>query len=122
MRKQNKTPNVQAAEPLPPAPCSVYWPLFKHMADEHNLTLLESEMEDICQVVERMRMPILCRHLTGDMIVMAALEAMSGPASGNERAKFTEILLAKLKASNATVTPNTPGERPLADSDVRRSQ
>lgn len=25
------------------------------MADNHNLTLLESEMEDICQVVERMR-------------------------------------------------------------------
>ena len=115
MSKQNKTRNRKAAEPLPPAPCSVYWPLFQHMANEHDLVLLDSEMEDICRVVERMRLPIICRHLTGDIIVMAALEAMSGPTSSNERARFTEILLAKLQAYNsATVTPNAAGEPPAA--------
>ena len=37
------------------APGSAYWPLFKHMSQEHGLTLLDSEMEDICQVVLNMR-------------------------------------------------------------------
>ena len=31
---------------------SPYWPLFKHMADNHGLTLVDSEMQDICHVVE----------------------------------------------------------------------
>jgi hypothetical protein len=34
---------------------SAYWDLFSHMSDNHGLTLLDSELEDICQVVERMR-------------------------------------------------------------------
>ena len=41
---------------LAPAPCSASWHLFKHMSDNHGLTLLESEMDDICQVVDEMRM------------------------------------------------------------------
>lgn len=36
---------------------SAYWPLFKHMSDNHGLTLLDSEMEDICRVVLKMRVP-----------------------------------------------------------------
>jgi hypothetical protein len=36
---------------------SAYWPLFKHMSDNHGLTLLDSEMEDICRVVLQMRVP-----------------------------------------------------------------
>lgn len=40
---------------------SVYWELFKHMSDNHKLTLLESEMEDILQVADQ----ILMRRLDG---------------------------------------------------------
>lgn len=36
-----------------PPPTS-YWPLFEHMSHAHGLTLLDSEMEDICQIVEKM--------------------------------------------------------------------
>jgi len=36
---------------------SAYWPLFKHLSDNHGLTLLDSEMEDICRVVLEMRVP-----------------------------------------------------------------
>jgi len=39
-------------------PGSAYWPLFKSMADHHGLTLLDSELEDICRVVIAMRLPI----------------------------------------------------------------
>ena len=35
--------------------CSAYWVLFEHMSQEHGLTLLDSELEDICQTVDRMR-------------------------------------------------------------------
>jgi hypothetical protein len=31
-----------------------YWPLFKHMSQEHKLTLTESEMDEICRVVQTM--------------------------------------------------------------------
>lgn len=31
-----------------------YYPLFKHMADNHGLILLDSEMVDICHVVLKM--------------------------------------------------------------------
>jgi hypothetical protein len=88
------------------------------MADNHRLTLLDSEMEEICQVVERMRVGLFCRHISGDMIVLSALEAMSGPTSSMERSKFTELLLRKLHAFTAAmVTPNT--ERTGADHDSR---
>ena len=30
------------------------WPLFKHMSENHGLTLLESEMDDIIQVVKKL--------------------------------------------------------------------
>ena len=33
------------------APCSVTYALFKHMADEHGLMLLESEMAEIVRIV-----------------------------------------------------------------------
>lgn len=35
---------------------SHYYPLFAHMADNHGLILLDSELEDICQIV--MKMPL----------------------------------------------------------------
>jgi hypothetical protein len=39
-----------------PAPTgSAYWELFEFLSHNHNLTLLDSELEDICLVVERMR-------------------------------------------------------------------
>lgn len=33
---------------------SFYYPLFQHMADNHGLNLLDSEMEDIVQISERL--------------------------------------------------------------------
>ena len=39
------------AETLALAPGSVTYALFKHMADEHGLTLLESEMSEIVRIV-----------------------------------------------------------------------
>jgi hypothetical protein len=34
---------------------SAYWPLFEHLVRDHNLTLLDSELEDICHLVLMMR-------------------------------------------------------------------
>jgi hypothetical protein len=82
-----------------PNPYSPYWELWKHMADNHNCILLDSECEDICRVVEKTRLPLLTRHISGDLVVMCALEAMSGTASSSERAKFTERLLERLHHS-----------------------
>lgn len=36
-------------------PSSSYYALFAHMSEEHDLTLVDSELEDICRVVEKMR-------------------------------------------------------------------
>ena len=48
--------NVKHKRGLPPAPCSAYWELWKHMADNHGLTLLDSECEDIIQISDQMLM------------------------------------------------------------------
>jgi DnaJ-class molecular chaperone len=34
---------------------SAFWVLFEHMSQNHNLTLLDSELNDICHTVDRMR-------------------------------------------------------------------
>lgn len=34
---------------------SAFWLLFQHMSKDYGLTLLESEMEEICHVVDSMR-------------------------------------------------------------------
>lgn len=34
---------------------SAFWVLFEHMSQEHGLTLLDSELSDICHAVHRMR-------------------------------------------------------------------
>ena len=34
---------------------SAFWVLFEHMSQEHGLTLLDSELSDICHAVDRMR-------------------------------------------------------------------
>ena len=39
----------------PPAAGSAFWVLFEHMSQEHGLTLLDSELSDICHAVDRMR-------------------------------------------------------------------
>lgn len=49
MKPDSKTETPQRVGPL--APGSVLFSLFKHMSDEHGLTLLESEMTDIVRVV-----------------------------------------------------------------------
>ena len=55
------TDNSQAGGRCAPALGSVYFPLFKHMAENHGLTLMDSEMEDICRVVEKMRREPICQ-------------------------------------------------------------
>jgi len=49
MKTQETKPETTA--PLALAPGSVTYALFKHMADEHGLTLLESEMAEIVRIV-----------------------------------------------------------------------
>ena len=49
MTPDSKTETPQRVGPL--APGSVLFALFKHMADEHGLTLLESEMTEIVRIV-----------------------------------------------------------------------
>ena len=46
----------RTANPPSPGPTgSANWLLFKHMADNHGLTLLESELDEISRVVIEMR-------------------------------------------------------------------
>lgn len=49
MTPDTKTETPQRVGPL--APGSVTYALFKHMADEHGLTFLESEMAEIVRIV-----------------------------------------------------------------------
>ena len=49
MTPDSKTETPQRVGPL--APGSVLFALFKHMSDEHGLTLLESEMTEIVRIV-----------------------------------------------------------------------
>jgi hypothetical protein len=57
---------------------SAYWPIWKHMADNHGLTLLDSECEDILQVADRM-------HPAGSASVLELGHAATtmSPASGS---------------------------------------
>ena len=49
MKPDSKIGTPQRVDPL--APSSVLFALFKHMSDEHGLTLLESEMSEIVRIV-----------------------------------------------------------------------
>ena len=49
MKPDSKIGTPQRVDPL--APSSVLFALFKHMFDEHGLTLLESEMTEIVRIV-----------------------------------------------------------------------
>lgn len=49
--QENQSKTDGPAETLALAPGSVTYALFKHMADEHGLTLLESEMSEIVRIV-----------------------------------------------------------------------
>jgi hypothetical protein len=51
------TPKSELPSPLAEAPGSAYWPLWSLMASNHNLLLLESEMEDIIRAVDAIRAP-----------------------------------------------------------------
>jgi len=95
------TDNCKAGGRCALAPGSVYFPLFKHMADNHGLTLLDSEMEDICRAVEEVRGVQLSIRARSDVLLMSALEAMSGQHSDAERAKFTLALYGRLKKLEA---------------------
>lgn len=53
---ENSLANPSALAGSPEAPCSAYWPIWKHMSDNHGLTLLDSECEDILQVADQMLM------------------------------------------------------------------
>ena len=94
-------PSGASLAPATGSLCSSYWPLFDHMAANHELTLTDSELEDICRVVEKMRPRLLSVNIPGDLVVMAALEAMEGGGSQVERARFTERLTHRMKAREA---------------------
>lgn len=51
MHSADTQPHSAGTEALALAPGSVTYALFKHMADEHGLTLLESEMAEIVRIV-----------------------------------------------------------------------
>jgi len=36
-------------------PGSAFWVLFEHMSQEHGLTMIDSELSDVCNAVDRMR-------------------------------------------------------------------
>lgn len=57
MRELLKELEIEAAPAsgLQPGSGGYYWPLFEHMSHAHGLTLLDSEMEDICRAVDRVR-------------------------------------------------------------------
>ena len=85
---------------------SAYWPLFKHMSDNHGLTLLDSEMEDICRVVLQMRVPTnWC-----DALLTGERRALTGEA-GKWGCPDIENLLNAIRTGK---TPNTRTERPEA--------
>jgi len=69
-------------EGLDAVACSAFWVLFEHMSQEHGLTLLDSELSDICNAVDRMRkkwkadeLKRLCRTCWGS----GQVEIQSGP-------------------------------------------
>jgi hypothetical protein len=97
---QGTTPS--GSPPSPAAQCSAYWHLFKHISDNHGLTLLDSELEDICQAADKMRMEksggvtwILINAL--HHLTLEQLDTL-----GEEIAK----------RAGAIYTPNDPAQRP----------
>lgn len=75
-------------------PVPYLYDLWKHMADNHGLTLLESELWEIVLAVRKTDVGRYCKDIfLRDDVVRCALEAMGGPSSSVERAKFTELLL-----------------------------
>ena len=49
------TKNDHQPEGLGAMTGSAFWVLFEHMSQEHGLTLMDSELSDICHAVDRMR-------------------------------------------------------------------
>ena len=72
-----RTPEASA-----PVPCSAFWVLFQHMSQNHGMTLLDSELSDICDAVDEMRaawevakLKSRCHKCWGD----GQVEIQSGP-------------------------------------------
>ena len=93
---------LKATPPSPRLAGSVYWPLFKHMADNHNLTLLDSEMEDIMRV---------CDHIsrTGNMVGKPARKRCP-----SVRRYFLNVILRRIDHLGARVASN-PQHKPNWD-------
>ena len=54
MSKASVTEKLADVNASAPCPGSAYWPIWKHMSDNHGLTLLDSECEDILHVADEM--------------------------------------------------------------------
>ena len=81
---------------------SVYFPLFRHMADTYGLTLLDSEMEDICQVADEMRMK------QSDGVMWILINALRHLDNNQMNTLLDEI-------AKRTKTPNTKLTRGVND-------
>jgi hypothetical protein len=92
-----------------------YTPLFQHMANEHNLTLIESEMEDICQVVLEMR----CGRRAGDSVKLIPSHKDNRPTTVRSAGPETVVLEEPRGGyqcwNNADIEPHDQAERPEAE-------
>ena len=118
----SKKSNVKKTAGSAAANGSAYWPLFQHLSENHGLTLLDSEMEDICRVVEQMRsaQAWAVQHKSGRI----TLGAESTPQLYCHRYRAAEMAK-ELKAHigkcrvvrvNYRITPNDADLRQDADS------
>jgi hypothetical protein len=88
-------------------PCSASYPLFKHMSDTYQLTLIEDELQEIIAKADESRMKANGR---ADMVRWALVNALYHL----DTEQLHELGEAIAKRSGGTYTPNAPGERPGA--------
>lgn len=107
------------------APCSgsAYWPIWKHMSDNHGLTLLDSECEDIIQVADQMLMHRLdgtvaniqknIRLVDTKLRVMTeTLRQIANSGRNSTRDRRNARATLRFLDSLTKDTPNAPGEPP----------
>lgn len=77
---------------------SHYYPLFKHMANEHGLILVDSELQDICEIVDKRReragsqeVPCSETELEHFNLLLNKLADALGVATSNEMAWDEEV-------------------------------
>jgi len=100
MTMENKTDTKLPANPPLPAPMgSASYPLFKHMSDTYQLTLIEDELRQIIAKADESRMKANGR---GDMVRWALVNALYHL----DTEQLHELGEAIAKRSGGTYTPN----------------